>query len=318
METFPFTIVTTIDLRYRPFNIIKRMDFFFKKLHENKIPCAVGYRKNNNFVDKIAYTIFKKYNNIKVVDCVIKSSISNSILRNAAINVVDTCKIIISDIDIYPDISLYKTLYQQCNKGLSMAPVLYLSNQGTKKFLMSYDINEAIYWWKNSHFTNFLHLAIPSSLICINKDDYLQIGGFDEQFIGHGYEDFDFLIRLGSYLKILNIKKENFFIDETYTCPIFSQGFRKELAFFALKNCLIGKIGIHLFHKKNCNYKTSREKNKSKFKNKYKQIAKFSNNKNIFDLLMYFCELCNLLNINPSSFSCLFISNKYRSKKDIR
>jgi predicted glycosyltransferase involved in capsule biosynthesis len=42
----------------------------------------------------------------------------------------------------------------------------------------------------------FLHLASPSSITILKSDDYRMIKGFDERFRGHGYEDFDFLIRL--------------------------------------------------------------------------------------------------------------------------
>lgn len=305
-----FTIVTTVDLRNRPFNIIKRMDNFFKVLHHNNLSCVVGYGKYNKIFDKIAYYIFNKYNNIRVVDCDLKVETSNSILRNAAIKIVNTEKLIISDIDIYPDINLYKILFLQCNKGISMAPVLYLSKQGTQKFLTSHDINEAFYWWKKFNFSHILHLAIPSSLVCVNTRDCLQINGFDEQFRGHGYEDFDFLIRLCSYLKILDLKKIDFFVDEPYKCPIFSRGFRNELAHLALKNCLIGKIGIHLFHDKIYNYKISREQNRKKFYNKYKKISRFSNehNKYNFSLLMNFCEICKELKLDPTSFSSLFLT----------
>lgn len=305
----PFTIITTIDLRYRPLNIILRMVNFFNYLHYHNIPCVVGYSVNGSFLDKISYSIFNRYDNIKIANCLSKNNISNSILRNAAIDIADTDKLILSDIDIYPNIILYNELYQQSISGFSMAPVLYLSSLGTKKFLSTHDTPDAISWWKNFQQNKIMHLAIPSSLVCISRNDSLHIGGFDEKFYGHGYEDFDFLIRLCSYLKILDPLRTNFFIDQTYHAPILSQGFRRELAHFALKNCLTGHIGIHLYHKKAHNYKSSREINKKYFANKFHSIYHFSQNITYdynYDLIAYFYKLCKELHLNPSSFSSLF------------
>ena len=50
--------------------------------------------------------------------------------------------------------------------------------------------------------------ALGNSHFTIFRDDYLEIGGYDERFVGHGLEDMDFNLRCFKHLKHGSIKKD--------------------------------------------------------------------------------------------------------------
>lgn len=53
-----------------------------------------------------------------------------------------------------------------------------------------------------------MHLASPSSITILKSADYETLHGFDESFRGHGYEDFDFLVRLYNHYFIPKVKAD--------------------------------------------------------------------------------------------------------------
>ncbi|EIX8705493.1 capsular biosynthesis protein, partial [Escherichia coli] len=117
----------------------------------------------------------------------------------------------------------------------------------------------------------FLHLASPSSITILKSESYKKIHGFDESFQGHGYEDFDFLIRLYNH-HFLSKLKSDFLIDKPCHSPLFTTGFRKYLGEYCLDILLQKDLALHLYHDKkhNDSYYSAREENYRIFRDKYK------------------------------------------------
>ncbi|NHH16664.1 glycosyltransferase [Campylobacter jejuni] len=87
-----------------------------------------------------------------------------------------------------------KNIAQNIN-ALIVLPVVYLNKEANEK-LKQYDeefwdilIQEDLFIAKNT-WVKFFSPSSTSSIV-INKHQFLRLGGNDENFIGHGYEDFD-------------------------------------------------------------------------------------------------------------------------------
>ncbi len=59
------------------------------------------------------------------------------------------------------------------------------------------------------------------------------MGGFDEDFVGRGGEDFEFMIKLALYKNVIKPTKD-LMINKFYKAPLLSEGFRKYLTFNGL------------------------------------------------------------------------------------
>lgn len=305
------TLITTIDLKRRSIQILVRLYRFLKLSKEAEIKIVIGHANRNSLFDFFLKKMCTFFSNVKLVSQECSSnSICNSLLRNIAAKKVFTKYILLCDVDIHLDKHLFQYMLNEVQKkAFCMVPVLYLSKKGTFYFLRNHNIEEMISLWWKWELKYFLHIAIPSSLICLKTKDFFEIGGFDENFSGHGYEDFDFMTRLAinkDQLELTNI----FFIDKIYRAPLFSQGFRQILSKYCLENVIKDKIGIHLFHKKKHqeNYYKYREKNRNYFFSKLEKNIKiiFENDIKISFLVDMFYEICTRLNKDPMKYTILF------------
>jgi predicted glycosyltransferase involved in capsule biosynthesis len=118
------------------------------------------------------------------------------------------------------------------------------------------------------------------------------IKGFDERFRGHGYEDFDFLIRLYELHGMLK-KFNDFTLDKTERSPLFAVGFRRYLGEACLEVLLEKDMAFHLYHEKDGHedYYLARQEN-------YKKLIE-AHSHNVSDqeeinstLLVPFVSLC--------------------------
>lgn len=333
------TVVTTIDFCFRPINIILRAYRLFKNCEKIGIKVIVGHANRYTIYDNLFLKIYKnKFKNIKIVSVQNNTSkINNSILRNRASEKVDTKYILYSDIDLYFDADIITYILKECTeKNFSIIPCLYLSKKGTKFFNKYKNRKMIINQWLLWKVEYIKHLAIPSSFMCIEKNVFNIINGFDEKYEGHGYEDFDFMIRVISYYKCINFNNRSL-IDKTYISPLFAEGFRADISIFCMKSLLNKIIVIHLYHKKNKKiYKIDRNNNRLIFLTKLKKIIyeqKLEQELNIVNIIdnkleylhiytnlqkntpkivTLFYNLCIYYGINIEEFSVLFFnrSNK--------
>ena len=177
-------------------DILKKIKDIIKQL-PNNIELVIGHNDKNTFYDFLLKSISKK-SNIVLVSTSIKSELTNnSTLRNIAVEKASSDVIFLMDVDIWFDIKLYKdcaNLVRTEEKPFVMLPCIYLTDKGSKTIekLQREKMFEKLISFRRDLFQ---HIASPSSVIFLKKTDYSKIGGFDEKFVGHGYEDFDFIVR---------------------------------------------------------------------------------------------------------------------------
>ncbi|MFW1808251.1 glycosyltransferase [Acinetobacter ursingii] len=274
-----FTIVIPIDLNYRSLDIIKKIIVLKNKVKDEDFKVILSCNSNPRLPIQILKKIIEKTTNICLINIgTEKGNLSK--LRNNGIKHTKTKYILFLDIDIYIDIPQIKNtfyVFQQASTDLCMYPCLYLSKQGTKKIskLSIKQFRQAYYGFRRDL---ILHLAFPSSIILTDLKSVQAIEGFDEQFIGHGYEDFDFLLRLFHYKGLIQYQP-SLLIDETYLAPMMATGFRAILAESQLEQLLLEEYFLHMYHKKDKKslFHQQRKINQERFKMKLKQKLEIDN-----------------------------------------
>ena len=188
---------------------------------------------------------------------------------------VRTKFVLFLDIDIWPDLDIIHKTYEQVinhPSQLGMFPCLYLSKNGSKK----------IGKWSTSEFTNsyydfrrdlIQHLAFPSSIVLTDMASVKYIMGFDEVYVGHGYEDFDFMLRLFEHKGLIRFT-EDILVDTPYLAPLMSRGLRALLAQPFLEMLLVNQYFLHEYHvrDKQEHYHQRRQSNQQVFLNKFREL----------------------------------------------
>ena len=116
-----------------------------------------------------------------------------------------------------------------------------------------------------------LNFALASSLIALNKKAFLSLNGFDESFIGHGYEDFEFVLRfLKKYVCFEKLPSNLEFDSRNWEFKAF-EGFRALFSLLGLEGVFYGLYPLHFWHENpNQNgYLDNKEKNHALF---YKEL----------------------------------------------
>lgn len=314
-----YEIVTIIDLSARAPELINRARKIISEISNTDFKLTIGHMNRGSKYDLFFIKLIEKnkLSNIKLVS--IKSTndapVALSVLRNVAIESVISERFIIIDIDIYPDLNLFRNLIDKISSTTPfvITPCIYLTKAGNKlieKGLKEYVIRTSLQF--SSKYV--IHWAIPSSVIALRKIDWESVSGFYVGYSGHGYEDFDFIIRLALHLGIL-VKTQKLLIDQPYRAPLLSEGFRSFLGCFCIDNLLEGNIAFHLYHSKdkNSKYYSQRSKNSDIFTQRLRDLIQDSdsiyqsNNDNILPplILKFFIE-CHKRNINPSKYHALF------------
>lgn len=246
------SIVTIVDLSSRSKQIEERVlkliisvvgsEFSLFIAHADR-----GTRSDSRF--KKAVSVFPNIFCISV--SVSGTAVELSRLRNEAIKYVNGGIILLLDVDIYPDLRLFRSLAALVEAGnpVVIAPCIYLTSLGTRLLEESLAANMIVDSSLNFCSDYVLHWALPSSVMAFDYSNYVAIGGFYEGYVGHGYEDFDFMLRLALHAGIIKASPE-LLIDSTYRAPLLSIGFRAILARLCLSNLLDKNIAFHLFHGK--------------------------------------------------------------------
>ncbi|EAL2420712.1 capsular polysaccharide export protein, LipB/KpsS family [Campylobacter jejuni] len=194
-----------------------------------------------------------------------------------------------------------KNITQNINEILVL-PVVYLSQEGSKyiyhqeKKIWDDIIKDDLISGKRKFISFF---SLVSSSIIVNKYKFLELGGNNEEFIGHSYEDFDFLARLlYSVAKFEKMPKAIYYDEKSWDLNNF-KGFRAWFSLFGYEMSFHGVYIYHFYHEEpnQNNYMSYRHKNRKMF---YKNLANLKNyqiepllNKNVSKnniLLLYFKE----------------------------
>ena len=126
-----------------------------------------------------------------------------------------------------------------------MFPCLYLTKEETERF--DGDFQGCLESFLRGENHRVEGIALASSCLLMNREWFLQLGGFDEQFVGHGGEDLELIDRLTRHHPIgprpddyaLNIKAQH---------PGDYQGFRRYFSYYALPHLFAGRFLVHQWH----------------------------------------------------------------------
>ncbi|WP_258224670.1 galactosyltransferase-related protein [Aeromonas sp. HMWF014] len=172
--------------------------------------------------------------------------------RNYAVAKSSSKMIFMMDVDLLWAPKLAFELESRCIKckqidmsGFEMYPCLYLTEEETERFDGDFQGCLESYLRGENHRVE--GIALASSCLLINREWFLQLGGFDEQFVGHGGEDLELIDRLTRHYPIgprpddyaLNIKAQH---------PGDYQGFRRYFSYYALPHLFAGRFLVHQWH----------------------------------------------------------------------
>ncbi len=142
------------------------------------------------------------------------------------------------------------------NEDFLMIPTIYLTEEGSKQYintdrkLRKSKFLQYVYEGNKEILAN---LAIGSSALLVNRLHYLAMGGHDEDFFGHGFEDFEFVHRLGSVNKYFS-RPGFYYNDYRNWRTVDYSGFR---SLFRLYGDMAAIKGISIFHMHHSNNKKS-------------------------------------------------------------
>lgn len=305
------TAIIPIDLNRRPKDLIKKAVSLARVAQENNVRSIFGHNNNNTKYDKKLIKALSVFPLVKInSETKTNENINAAALRNLAFKSVETDYVVLLDADIYPDFGIiekYLKKLKLSERPFYVLPCLYLTKHGTKilnKNKISLDeLKKKFFSFSRKE---FLHLASPSSVTILKSKDYEAINGFDESYHGHGYEDFDFLVRLYDFHRLIN-KSYDFLQDMSARSPLFSVGFRRYLGESCLETLLEKDMVFHLYHEKEHNekYYLARKENYNKFK---KMHSNKTGEANYCDatLLTTFVSLCAKKGVNVHDYAILF------------
>ncbi|HED7126146.1 TPA: glycosyltransferase [Campylobacter jejuni] len=172
-----------------------------------------------------------------------------------------------------------KNISQNIN-ALIVLPVVYLNKEANEK-LKQYDdkfwdilIQEDLFTAKNT-WVKFFAPSSTSSIV-INKYQFLRLGGNDENFIGHGYEDFDLFARVLKACVSFEKMPTNLSYDARNWNFFNFKGFRSWFSLLGHEACFYGIYMYHFYHiEPNQNaYMQNKDKNHQLFYKHLKNIKK--------------------------------------------
>lgn len=180
------------------------------------------------------------------------NNFSPGIARNKIISNSPSENIFVFDADLLISKSFLAQLNDEVTKlndsaiqAFHMYPCLYLTKEETERF--DGDFQGCLESFLRGENHRVEGIALASSCLLMNREWFLQLGGFDEQFVGHGGEDLELIDRLTRHYPIgprpddyaLNIKAQH---------PGDYQGFRRYFSYYALPHLFAGRFLVHQWH----------------------------------------------------------------------
>lgn len=307
------SIVIPVDLSRRPVNLLMRIRNIVSALRKTSFQIVIGHHDRGGIFDWKLKNLLREEVGVTLVSkFLIDKETSQSALRNMAVSHARFEIILLLDADIYADTDLLQYLADRVIAGESyvMAPCLYLTPYGTRRLIRKASSTEIVENFLRFNRKEVLHLAIPSSIIAMKRKDYLCMDGFNEAYRGYGYEDFDFMLRLGIRAKKIAVSAQ-LFLDKTYQAPLLAEGFRAVLARTCIPLVLEKKFAFHLWHPSNKQekYYWRRTENSEIFQSEAKKIVGIdhfqSEEEELPVLLRDFYRECMKRKIDPADFNVL-------------
>lgn len=305
------TAIVPIDLSQRAFDIIKKSINMARAAELAKVHIIFGHNNRDSIFDILFLKSISKFKSTSIVSSKFyEHGVNSSLLRNKAFNKVTSEYLVLLDVDIWPDFNVLIKYSKKINCGQQpfyIIPCLYLTKHGShrliKKKLSPPVLIEKFYGFSRKE---FLHLASPSSVTVMKSSDYRKLDGFNIEYDGHGYEDFDFLIRLSDHYNKLT-HTTDLLMDKTTHSPLFSEGFRRYLGEICLETLFEKDMVFHLYHDKpkGSKYYAARPKNFKLFAERHVHLIG-SNVSTDPTLLTKFVNFCIVKGINIQEYSILF------------
>lgn len=306
-----YSVIIPVDLDLRPFDILKKIKNILKR-SSDEIELVFGHNDRGSIFDKYLKKIIARKSNVKLVSGKFYTElICQSLLRNRAVEQCLGEFIYLMDVDCLFDEKLSDECINDIKKGKNpfiMLPCLYLTRKGSRE-VFKFSREEMFEKYISFRKDLFLHLALPSASIFMKKEDYFAVGGFDEDFMGRGGEDFEFMIKLALYKNAIKPTKD-LMINKFYKASLLSQGFRKYLAFNGLPYFFEKKVAFHLYHGRNRlrGYFKQYDKNSNILQQKIKLGSNLENNG--ASLIEFYEQLCKKYNVSIDKYAILFDSCK--------
>lgn len=203
--------------------------------------------------------------------------------RNFGVSKSTTDYITFQDIDLYAPSSTYNSLIERISSTkfyneVECIPCLYLNEELSEDYIKepsweeSHKIAYNLYKEKNSAIKMY---APVTSMIIIRRNYYLENGGNNTEFHGHGYEDFELLNRLANRSNKFVRSRDYYNHDFKYDSPHYS-GYRTFFSLFGREAMNDKLFFVHLWHPENINknYSSRNRINREIFE---KLIRKFDN-----------------------------------------
>ncbi len=164
--------------------------------------------------------------------------------------------------------------------ALLVLPVVYLKQEATQTLQLYNEdlwdclIQEDLITGKN----NLIKFFAPSSTssLVINKYKFLELGGNDEKFIGHSYEDFDLFARvLNTCVEFKKVPSNLTYDARNWNFYNFT-GFRSWFSLLGYESCFYGIYMYHFWHVEpnQDGYMENKDKNHKLF---YKHLINLKN-----------------------------------------
>ena len=304
------TAIVPLDLSQRPLDLLRKATRLAKTAEINGLKLIFGHNDRGALADRLLTQVLKKYTYTTLVSGKhYGGAVNTSLLRNKAFSYVTTEYLVLLDVDIWPDLSLLYKYQQRVADNLQpfyFLPCIYLTSRGSRDLITGKSNPEKL---SDSFFAfsrkEFLHIASPSSVTIMRTTDYQAVGRFDESFSGHGYEDFDFMIRLANHYQRLT-PCARLLNNDTARSPLFAAGFRRALGRLCLPTLLEKDFVYHLHHEKPraSHYYLSRPDNFARFHSLHQALEHASSESST--LLEDFLILCRETQRNFQDYSALF------------
>jgi len=231
-----------------------------------------------------------------------------------------------SDTFVKALLNLIHKEFVKSNKKFIMLPCLYLSKEGTQYFESQSSTQDLLNKFKKSYMigeNSFVErLAVNTSAILLRKKYFIEIGMFDEDFNGHGGEDFELLHRLAANSP--HSKKGNdYYLDKVESFPINYTGFRKYMSYYSFEYLFTDLVLVHRWHERKLfnKFYFQRVKNESKLIEKMKTYDNLHKHKiwyaknNMVDYEQFLKNIVKQSDIEPSKAIGLY---KLRSDQNFQ
>ncbi|EMU8629000.1 glycosyltransferase [Campylobacter jejuni] len=256
---------------------------YFKSDENIEFIFVEGYSSKNhelkNFIQKNHHIYLKDID---------QKAFSQGRCRNLGASYAHSNVLLFLDVDCYISLNNFEKILQliqiknisQNINALIVLPVVYLNKEANEKLKQYNDkfwdilIQEDLFIAKNT-WVKFFTPSSTSSIV-INKYQFLRLGGNDENFIGHGYEDFDLFARILKACVSFEKMPTNLSYDARNWIFFNFKGFRSWFSLLGYETCFYGIYMYHFYHiEPNQNaYMQNKDKNHQLFYKHLKNIKK--------------------------------------------